>query len=124
MRGESSRAPFFDIGDFEWLLRETDDEVAVCLDTGHAHATGHDELWQADFIRQWGDQVAHVHLNDTRQPDDDEHLPVGVGMVDFEVLVDAMREAEWSGTCTHEVYAPELGPERLGKDAFDGLLEG
>lgn len=121
---ENLKGPFFDVGDFEWLLRETDGEVVVCLDTGHAHATGHDEAWQADFLRRWGDQVAHVHLNDTRRPDDDEHLPVGVGMLDFEMLVDTMRETEWIGTCTHEVYAPELGPERFGKEVFDGFLEG
>lgn len=121
---ENLKGPFFDVGNSEWLLRESESEVSLCLDTGHAHATGHDVAWQSDFIRQWGDRIEHIHLNDTRRPDNDEHLPVGVGMLDFELLVDAMRDTAWSGTCTHEVYAPELGPERFGKAVFDELLNG
>lgn len=117
---ENIKGPFFDAGDFSWLLTET--ECSLCLDTGHAYATGHDEQWQAEFLRNHGNRVAHVHLNDTRRPDTDEHLPVGVGMLDFEPLVAAMRETDWTGTCTHEVYAPELGPQRVGKPVFDALL--
>lgn len=120
---ENLKGPFMDIGDFPWLLDEASVDVDVCLDTGHAHATGHDESWQADFLREYGERVSHVHLNDTRRPDTDEHIPVGVGMLDFGVLVDAMRETGWSGTCTHEVFAPELGPQRFGKQVFDGLLD-
>ena len=119
---ENLKGPFLDVGDFAALLDSASDDMRVCLDTGHAHATGHDEAWQAEFIREYGDCISHVHLNDTRQPDTDEHLPVGVGMLDFEVLVDAMRETGWSGTCTHEVYAPELGPQRFGKQVFDEML--
>lgn len=119
---ENLKGPFLDVGDFPALIEAASDDMRVCLDTGHAHATGHDEAWQADFIRDYGDRISHVHLNDTRQPDTDEHLPVGVGMLDFEVLVDAMENSGWSGTCTHEVYAPELGPQRFGKRVFDGLL--
>lgn len=112
---ENLKGPFLDIGDFPGLLQDASDDMRVCLDTGHAHATDHDVAWQADFIREYGDRISHVHLNDTRRSDADEHIPVGVGMLDFGVLVDAMRDADWSGTCTHEVYAPELGPAALRK---------
>lgn len=120
---ENLKGPFIDIGDFPELVGAASGEMRVCLDTGHAYATGHDEDWQADFLREHADVVSHIHLNDTRQHDTDEHLPVGVGMLDFKGLVDAMRDANWSGTCTHEVYAPVLGPQRFGKAVFDGMLE-
>lgn len=119
---ENLKGPFLDVGDFPGLLEEASGDMRVCLDTGHAHATGHDTEWQADFLREHGDLVSHVHLNDTRREDTDEHIPVGTGMLDFQPLVAAMRETDWTGTCTHEVFAPELGPQRFGKRVFDGLL--
>lgn len=119
---ENLKGPFVDAGDLPDLLAATD--VAVCLDTGHAHATGHDTAWQAAFLREHGDRVAHVHLNDTRRDDTDEHLPVGVGALDFAPIADAMVETGWSGTATHEVFIPDGSFENPagGKARFDALL--
>lgn len=121
---ENLKGPFVDAGDFPDLLERTGG--LACLDTGHAHATGHGTEWQADFLREYGDQVAHVHLNDTRRDDDDEHLPVGVGALDFAPLVEAMVETGWSGTCTHEVFTPDAdyGAVAYGRGRFDEYLEG
>lgn len=118
---ENLKGPFVDISDFPTLVERTD--ASLCLDTGHAYATGHDAAWQADFLRRHGDRVAHVHLNDTRDDDDDEHLPVGIGHVDFERIAAAMRETDWSGTCTHEVYDVS-GHEYAvhSRDAFESML--
>jgi len=43
---------------------------------------------------------------------------------DFEPIARAMRETDWTGTCTHEVYS--FGTEYVGhgKTAFDRLLDG
>ncbi len=119
---ENLKGPFVDAGDFPELFDETD--AAMCLDTGHAYATGHDGAWQADFLREYGDRVSHVHLNDTRREDDDEHLPVGLGHVDFRALATAMVETDWSGTCTHELYGFDLRYAAGSKRAFDELLAG
>lgn len=121
---ENLKGPFLDAGDLPELLAATD--VDVCLDTGHAHATDHDTAWQAEFLRAHGDRVAHVHLNDTRRDDTDEHLPVGVGALDFAPLATAMVETGWSGTATHEVYTPDgaFANPVVGKQRFDALLAG
>ncbi|PSP77165.1 hypothetical protein BRC81_10275 [Halobacteriales archaeon QS_1_68_20] len=108
----------------EWddeLVRECTD-AAMCLDTGHARATGHDGAWQAEFLRKHGDRVSHVHLNHTRRSDDDEHLPVGLGRVDFGALADAIAETGWTGTCTHELFGFDLRYAAESKRAFDALL--
>jgi sugar phosphate isomerase/epimerase len=118
---ENARSPFFDASDFPDLFDRT--AATACLDTGHAHVTGTTLAEQADLIREHGDRVSHVHLNDTRIDETDEHLPVGVGKLDFGALADAMVETGWSGTCTHEVYTPSHEPRAFGKGAFDRLLE-
>ena len=117
---ENARSPFFDAADFPDLFDRT--AATACLDTGHAHVTGTSLSDQADLLREHGDRISHVHLNDTRMDEDDEHLPVGVGKLDFAELADAMVETGWSGTCTHEVYTFDHDPRAFGKGRFDRLL--
>ncbi len=98
----------------------------MCLDTGHAFASGWDGYDQAAFLREYGDRVAHVYLNDSRVAGTDEHLPVGLGQVEFAPLAAAMVETGWTGTCTHEVYRFDENFEyvRAGKRRFEALLAG
>ena len=110
---------FFTCRDFPDLFERTD--AVSCLDTGHAYATGHDAETQASLFRTHGNRISHLHLNDTRR-DDDEHLPVGLGKVDFDALTTAMRETDWSGTCTHELYSFDIEYAGHGKSIFDQLL--
>lgn len=119
---ENVKGPFFDAGDFPDLFEETD--AAGCLDTGHAFATGYHATVQSDLIREYPERFAHLHLNETRLEDSDEHLPVGLGRINFEVIAEAMLEVEWSGTCTHEVYSYDNKYAAHGKDEFDRLLYG
>ncbi|QLG63468.1 sugar phosphate isomerase/epimerase family protein [Halorarum salinum] len=119
---ENLKSPFFDAGDLPDLFAETD--ASACLDTGHAFVTGQDGAAQADLIREHGDRIGHLHLNDTRIDGDDEHLPVGMGKVAFDEIADAMRETGWEGTCTHELFAFDRSYAAAGKERFDSLLAG
>lgn len=48
------------------LAKETDpDLVSLCLDTGHLHFAGGDNL---EFIEKYSDRIKHVHLKNIRQP--------------------------------------------------------
>jgi sugar phosphate isomerase/epimerase len=117
---ENLKGPAFTAADFPTLFARTD--ATMCLDTGHAHATGTEGPEQAALLREHGDRIPHVHLNDTRREDDDEHLPVGLGRVDFAEIVAAMVETDWTGTCTHEVFGYDLTYAAAGKERFDDLL--
>jgi len=70
---ENLKGEFVDVTEFPALFAATD--AAMCLDTGHAFVSGLDGAAQAEFLREHGDRVAHVHLNDTRLDDEDEHIP-------------------------------------------------
>lgn len=117
---ENLKSPFFDAGDFPSLFDETD--CLGCLDTGHALVTGHDGAVQADLLREHGDRITHIHLNESRRTDEDEHLPVGIGRIDFGAIAAALVETGWTGTVNHEVYQLDREYLALGKDRFDALL--
>ncbi len=117
---ENLKSPFFDAGDFPDLFERTD--ATGCLDTGHAAVTGQEGDAQADLIRERGDRVGHVHLNDTRSREDDEHLPVGMGDVEFGSITNAIVETDWSGTCTHELWPYRPDYALASKRRFDRLL--
>lgn len=119
---ENLKEPFFDAGDFPDLFEVTD--ANACLDTGHALVSGLNATDQADLLREHGDRISHLHLNESRRADDDEHLPVGIGRIDFGAIADAIRETGWTGTATHEVFGFDREFVELGKRNFDGLLAG
>lgn len=118
---ENLKTPFFDAGDFPHLFETTDADA--CLDTGHAVVSGQDGADQADLIREHGDRISHVHLNESRIEAQDEHLPLGLGRVDFDSIVEALVQSGWSGTCTHEIWGFELDYVAQSKRYFDRLLD-
>ena len=118
---ENLKTPFFDAGDFPELFETTDADA--CLDTGHAVVSGQDGEDQADLIESHGDRISHLHLNESRIEERDEHLPLGLGRVDFESIVAAVVETGWSGTCTHEVWGFDLDYVAQSKRHFERLLE-
>ncbi len=117
---ENVKGAVFDASDFPDLFAAT--AASACLDTGHAAVSGLEAADQAALLGEHPDRFSHVHLNDTRHTEDDEHLPVGLGRVDFAELVAAMREADWAGTCTHEPFLFDLAYARTGKEVFDRIL--
>lgn len=119
---ENLKGPFVDVTSFPDLFAQSN--TKMCLDTGHAFVTGMDGIDQAQFLREHSDRIAHVHLNDTRIRENDEHLPVGLGQIDFLPLAEAMIEENWTGTCTHEIFGfdDEFEYARVGKRRFESML--
>lgn len=117
---ENLKTPFFDASHFPDLFERTD--AAGCLDTGHAHVSGQSMDVQSELLAEYGDRISHVHLNESRMDERDEHLPVGLGKLDFGALAAAIRESDWAGTCNHEVYTFDREYVAHGKTAFDRLL--
>ena len=76
---------------------------------------GHGELLTArntayDFAAGWPQRIYHVHLHDNRGGDtveDDLHLPLGAGVVDFAAILGCLRAGGYDRTMTMEV-APEF----------------
>jgi sugar phosphate isomerase/epimerase len=86
----------------------------MTFDTSHALLAGMDEGGMATFCRDHADRIAHLHLVDTRG-DDDEHLPVGMGRIDFATVFGGLTDADWSGTATLEIGTEDYDTIALGK---------
>ncbi|MDY6766289.1 MAG: sugar phosphate isomerase/epimerase family protein [Candidatus Nanohaloarchaea archaeon] len=110
---------FFTTGDFPQLFRAT--EASMCLDTGHARIDGMDGDDLGDFVAAHRDRISHVHVNDTRMDDNDDHVPFGAGNFDFEPLFDELRNG-WTGTLSLEVFTPNWDYIAISKEQFDELI--
>ena len=83
--------------------------LGVCLDTGHAAL--------ARGPKPWIDALApriitvHLHDNDGRG---DQHLPPGLGVIDWPETVQALHNAGYAGPLVSEARMPEgWGPTRM-----------
>lgn len=89
----------------------TETPAAVVIDTGHARVSGHDHDDLLAFVDTHHDDIAHLHLNDTRGASDD-HLPLGAGTVDFHSVLDAF-DPDWPGrACVETIAADPASLER------------
>jgi len=91
--------------EFAWLLRDLDDSVCVCLDTGHAALGGH---WHR-FLDVSGARLCHVHANDNRGQWDD-HLPPGDGIINWFDIAESLRSRSFDGWIMLELACPGANP--------------
>lgn len=56
-----------------------------------------------DYIDAFGDRLAHVHIHDNHGKHD-EHLPLGMGKIDFRKVVRFLKETNYDKTITFEVF--------------------
>ena len=90
--------------DFESVVSEVP-HLGLTLDVGHANLGG-SENKSIPIIEKFGKLIRHVHLHDNRggqSKDDDLHLPIGDGTVDFPAIIDSLVLAGYCGTLTLEV---------------------
>lgn len=69
-------------------------QLQLTLDVGHLHCLG--EWPISDVIRQWGDQLVNVHLEDMKA-NVHEHLMFGDGEMDFPPIFAAFRAIGYRG---------------------------
>ncbi len=83
------------------------DNVAICLDTGHAHMCGIDV---PSFIRRAGDRLLALHIADNQGVHDEHLLPYGRGTVPWTRVMQALREANYDGPFNFEVPGESHAP--------------
>ena len=96
---ENYKAPFDRVATFKTLLAAVPG-LQVHLDFGH---TNFSRDGSEAFCRELGDHIRHVHFSDNRSRNDD-HMPLGVGSVDWRRSVQDLRATGYDGTITLEVF--------------------
>lgn len=116
---ENVVSSYYDARRFPELL-ERYPEASMTFDTSHALLAGMDGTEMGEFCRTHAERIGHLHLVDTRN-DRDEHLPVGMGRLDFEPVFAGLADADWSGTATLEIATLDYETIALGKRHVERL---
>jgi sugar phosphate isomerase/epimerase len=85
--------------DFKRFYNEINKRAYMVLDVAHAHIR--DE--EIDFIKKFGDKIAHVHVSDNHG-DKDSHLKIGDGSVNWDKVMEALKESPFDGWVTIESH--------------------
>jgi len=95
--------------DTDVLIRLADELGAgICWDTGHAHISLQE---QGKSIRKVGSRLKMVHINDNFA-EDDVHLAPFLGRINWDEVVQALRDIGYGGSMNLEVGCSRL-PEPL-----------
>lgn len=87
----------------------------LTLDLGHAQLLS-DKNTSFGFIEKFPGRIRHIHLHDNlggASSDDDLHLPVGKGVVDFDGIFRRLNQIGYDRTMTLELKPAEI-KESLG----------
>ncbi len=79
--------------DFTRFYEETNENIGIVLDTGHANLTN-----QLDnFLTKTPNKIRHIHAHDNNGKYD-EHLGIGHGNIDWKNFTTQLKKAAYSGT--------------------------
>ena len=95
--------------DLDRILKQLS-QLYLTLDVGHAQLL-RPKTTAFDMIAAYAHRIKHLHLHDNiggNSVDDDLHLPVGEGNVDFLGILGALKEAGYAGTATLELKPEEI----------------
>lgn len=82
----------------------------LCLDLGHAQLLSEHNT-SGGFIDRFPERIKHIHVHDNRggdSPNDDLHLPLGDGIVDFGEIFKKLKAIGYCGTITLELRPHEI----------------
>ena len=96
--------------------------LRLTLDTGHAHIGDKDGKRAINFIKRFPDRISHIHVSDNLG-EEDNHLPVGTGTVNFPEIVKAIKEIGYDDTITLEVFSKDRDYLRISREKLEAMFD-
>lgn len=93
------------------ILKEVFDRIPnlnFCLDIGHANLFA-EENRSIELIENFGWILSHIHAHDNKgwySENSDLHLPIGEWNIDFEKIINKLKEIDYTGNITLEIFSP------------------
>ena len=113
---------FSRVGQLKPILEAVPD-LELLLDVGHSNV-GQPFLRAEELLANFGDRLGHVHLSDNRGGPDDQHLPLGVGNINWLKVARLFKQIGYDGTATIEVFGDDDDYLMMSRDKFKRLLSG
>lgn len=99
--------------------------IYFCLDTGHANLTD-EKNRSIKLLNAFGDKLKHMHAQDnlggSGEIENDLHLPIGSGNIDFPMIFEKLKQINYSGNITLEVHKFEEKDRKISIDRVRQLL--
>ena len=92
------------------------EKIKVTVDIGHAFIEGGMELI-LKYIQTFKNKLGHMHFHDNHG-NNDEHLPLGVALIDYNKVVQELKKLGYKETITLEVFEPDI---IFSKDSMERL---
>jgi sugar phosphate isomerase/epimerase len=100
---------------------ETFPELRLNLDIGHANLGGGKNK-SFEFIQRYGYRIGHVHANDNFGKEDN-HLPIGAGIIDFERILKELKQTQYNETITLEVFSKDKDYLKISQEKIKRMWE-
>jgi sugar phosphate isomerase/epimerase len=95
--------------------------LRMTFDIAHAHIQSQGDRRALDFIARLGDRIEHIHASDNFGREDN-HLPIGAGTVEFQKILEALKNTGYDKTVTLEVFSRDLDYLRISREKFIRLF--
>ena len=95
--------------------------VNLLLDIAHAHIEDAGGKKCLRFIELFGDRIGHLHVSD-HFGKEDQHLPIGAGIIDFSRVVKALKGIGYDDTITLEVFSRDRDYLKLSKKKMEEMF--
>lgn len=114
--------PQFSRAAFIKPIMEAVPEAELLLDIGHANLD-HPFNRSEELLANFGSRLGHVHVSDNRGGRDDEHLPLGVGGINWAKTVQCLKQVGYDRTVTVEVFGDDDDYLIWSRDKFRRLWD-
>jgi len=93
----------------------------LLLDVGHAHLEDAGGKKCLRFIEMFPDRLKHLHVSDNFGKED-QHLPIGAGIIDFSKVVKALKGIGYNDTVTLEVFSRDREYLKISKRKMEEMF--
>jgi sugar phosphate isomerase/epimerase len=113
----------------QWLMNPEEFEdilakfpsVSLLLDIGHAHIDDAGGKKCLRFIEMFSGRIGHLHVSDNFGKED-QHLPIGAGIIDFSKIVSALKRIGYNDTVTLEVFSRDRDYLKISKKKIEEMF--
>jgi sugar phosphate isomerase/epimerase len=96
--------------------------VNLLLDIAHAHIEDAGGKKCLRFIELFPDRIGHLHVSD-HFGKEDQHLPIGAGIIDFSSVVKALKGIGYADTITLEVFSRDRDYLKMSRKKIQEMWE-